>query len=489
MTRVRFAPSPTGFLHIGSARTFIFNWLYARHHHGVMVLRIDDTDVDRNTQASLDSIFEGLKWLDLNWDEEYRQSDRGDLHRKMAWQIFEKGLAYRDFTPAGVKGAGTYPFTGEDPEVPVWRFDPRERSRSPQQSQKLADAGEPFVLRYRVPRDAAGRVEFSDGVYGHQSKEFADIEDFALLRSNGVPTYHMASCADDIDLNITHIIRGQDHLTNTFKHILIFEALAAKPPQFAHLPLLIAPDGSKLSKRKHGPVVSVTTYRDAGFLAQAYINFLCLLGWSPKDDREKMSRDELIAAFSFEGINRDNAVVNFSDTDPFDAKALWLNAEYIREMNLDDLAARLMPFLPGADPLKVRKVAPLVRERIKLLGDVRAVAGFFFAEQLPPYDSGELIPQKGDRDLARRVLEQARTTLAKTAFTHDALDAALRADAASLQIKPGQMFQPIRVAVCGQKAAPPLFETLEVIGQPTTLARIEQAIDLIKLGDHEPVKK
>jgi glutamyl-tRNA synthetase len=475
MTRVRFAPSPTGFLHIGSARTFIFNWLYARHHHGVMVLRIDDTDVDRNTQASLDSIFEGLHWLDLGWDEEYRQSDRGELHRKMAWKIFEKGLAYRDFTPSGT-GTEERPH-GEG----TWLFNAGMRELSAEESQRRADSGEPFVLRFRVPREHPCAIEFRDGVYAQQSKSTADIEDFALLRSNGVPTYHMASCADDLDLNITHIIRGQDHLTNTFKHILIFKALDTKLPQFAHLPLLIAPDGSKLSKRKHGPVVSVTTYRDAGFLPQAYINFLCLLGWSPKDDREKMSREDLVAAFSFEGINRDNAVVNFSDTDPFDAKALWLNAEYIREMNLDDLAARLMPFLPaGADPEKVRRVAPLVRERIRLLKDVQSVGGFFFTDKLAPYDPAELIPQKGDREMALRVLKRALETLAKTSFSHDALDAALRADAAELGIKAGQMFQPIRVAVCGQKAAPPLFETLEVIGQAGTLARIEQAIALIQ---------
>jgi glutamyl-tRNA synthetase len=222
MTRVRFAPSPTGFLHIGSARTFIFNWLYARHHHGVMVLRIDDTDVDRNTQASLDSIFEGLHWLDLGWDEEYRQSDRGELHRKMARKIFEKGLAYRDFTPAGA-GTEERPH-GEG----TWLFNAGMRELSAEESQRRADAGEPFVLRFRVPRDAARAIEFRDGVYAQQSKSTADTEDFALLRSNGVPTYHMASCADDIDLNITHIIRGQDHLTNTFKHILIFEALGAK---------------------------------------------------------------------------------------------------------------------------------------------------------------------------------------------------------------------------------------------------------------------
>ncbi len=290
MLRVRFAPSPTGYLHIGSARTFIFNWLYARRNHGTMILRIDDTDVDRNTQKSLDSIFDGLKWLDLDWDEQYAQSERGELHRAGAWAIFEKGLAYRDFTPftARIEG-GPFDIT-EGPHVGAWLFNPGMRELSPEESQRRADAGEPFVLRFRVPREGSHTVEFHDAVYGEQSKLAADIEDFALLRSNGVPTYHLASCADDVDLRISHIIRGQDHLTNTFKHVLIFEALGAKPPQFAHLPLLIAPDGSKLSKRRHGPVVSVTTYRDAGFLPYAYINFLCLLGWSPKDNREQLTR-------------------------------------------------------------------------------------------------------------------------------------------------------------------------------------------------------
>src|SRR5580698_66658 len=271
MPRVRFAPSPTGYLHIGSARTFIFNWLYARHFGGTMILRIDDTDIERNTQQSLDSIFEGLKWLDLSWDEFYRQSERGELHARAAHEILEKGLAYRDFTPEN-----------EDKSA--------MRALTTEESARRAAAGEASVLRYRVPRDTRTEVTFNDLVYGHQSKATADIEDFALLRSNGVPTYHLASCADDADLRISHIIRGQDHLTNTFKHMLIFEALGVEPPKFAHLPLLIAPDGSKLSKRKHGPVVSVTTYRDAGFLAQSFVNFLCLLGWSPKNDRAKMSR-------------------------------------------------------------------------------------------------------------------------------------------------------------------------------------------------------
>src|SRR5215472_12986430 len=340
--RVRFAPSPTGFLHVGSARTFIFNWLYARRTSGTMVLRLDDTDVERNTEASVNSIFEGLKWLNLGWDEDYKQSQRLALHQKTAWAIFDKGLAYRDFNPAHTGDAEKSGAQG------AWLFNPGMRDLSREESDGRASAGEPFALRFRVPRGTSEQVRFTDAVYGEQIKAADDIEDFALLRSDGMPTYHLASCADDADLLITHIIRGQDHLTNTFKHVLIFDTAGVTPPQFAHLPLLVAPDGTKLSKRRHGPVVSVTTYRDAGFLPEAFINFLCLLGWSPKNDREQMSRQELIEAFSLEGINRANAVVNFKESslvipsaarnlgvaiapeDTFDPKALWLNAEHIR---------------------------------------------------------------------------------------------------------------------------------------------------------------
>ena len=473
MIRVRFAPSPTGFLHIGSARTFIFNWLYARHNGGTLILRIDDTDVERNTEASLNSIFEGLRWLDLGWDEQYRQSDRLNLHREIAQAIFEKGMAYRDFTPAQSE-------EGERRAGETWLFNPGMRELSREESDRRAAAGERFALRYRVPREPLRQIAFADAVYGEQAKSTADIEDFALLRSDGMPTYHLASCADDADLRISHIVRGQDHLTNTFKHILIFEAARVAPPQFAHLPLLIAPDGTKLSKRRHGPVVSVTTYRDAGFLPHAFVNFLCLLGWSPKNDREQMTRQELVDAFSFEGINRSNTTVNFTEEDPFDPKAAWLNAELIRTLPLDALAEQLLPFVRGAgfsaDAAKMLRVAPLVQERIKLLRDVVTVADFFFVDELPPYDPAELIPQKGDAAMARAALEKAQPALAAAEFTHDALEAALRRASEELKIKPGQMFQPIRVAVCGRKNAPPLFATLEVLGKETCLKRIERAI-------------
>ena len=477
MIRVRFAPSPTGFLHIGSARTFIFNWLYARRNGGTLILRIDDTDIERNTEASLNSIYDGLRWLDLGWDEEYRQSERLKLHRELAQAIFEKGLAYRDFTPAQAD-------EGERRAGETWLFNPGMRELSREESDRRAAAGERFALRYRVPRDPVRQICFQDAVYGEQMKSTADIEDFALLRSDGMPTYHAASCADDSDLRISHIVRGQDHLTNTFKHILIFEAAGATPPQFAHLPLLIAPDGTKLSKRKHGPVVSVTTYRDAGFLPHAFVNFLCLLGWSPKDDREKMTREELTNAFSFEGINRSNTTVNFTDEDPFDPKAVWLNAENIRGMAVPELAKQLLPFVCAAGfragDDKMLQITPLIQERIKLLRDVVTAADFFFVDELPPYDEAELIPQKGDRAMARTVLERAVPVLAAAEFSHDSLEAALRQAADELKIKAGQMFQPIRVAVCGRKNAPPLFGTLEALGKQTCLHRIQKAIEKLQ---------
>ncbi len=246
----------------------------------------------------------------------------------------------------------------------------------------------------------------------------------------------MASCADDADLRISHIIRGQDHLTNTFKHVLIFEALGLDPPQFAHLPLLIAPDGSKLSKRKHGPVVSVTTYRDAGFLPHSFINFLCLLGWSPKDDREVMSRQELIDAFSLEGVNRSNATVNFTEEDPFDPKAVWLNAEHIRALPVEELAAQLLPFAQAAgfeaDAARMLQIAPLIQERIKTLRDVATAADFFFVER-----SAALRPRTTDSAEGRcghgagRARSSASEILATASSGTTRLDAALRAGAAN----------------------------------------------------------
>jgi glutamyl-tRNA synthetase len=480
---------------VGSARTFIFNWLYARHNGGTIVLRLDDTDVERNSDASVQSIFEGLTWLGLSWDEQYKQSERLALHRQVAESIFANGLAYRDFTPAHAGESDPNGTAPQSANQGAWLFNPGMRDLSRAESDRRAAAGEPFALRFRVPRGHDRILRFTDAVYGEQSKLADEVEDFALLRSDGMPTYHLASCADDADLRISHIIRGQDHLSNTYKHLLIFEAAATSTgfasnavPQFAHLPLLVAPDGTKLSKRRHGPVVSVTTYRDAGFLPEAFVNFLCLMGWSPKNDRDFLTLPELTSAFTLEGVNRANAVVNFAEADPFDPKAVWLNAEHIRALPVEQLSERLLPFLQQAGlpatPQKLLQVVPLIRERIRFLRDVNSVADFFFADALPPYDCLELVPQKGDSTLALKILAEARQLLAhglaNGSFDHQSLESALRSAAERLGLKAGPMFQPIRVAVCGRKNAPPLFETMEVLGRELCLQRISQAISKLE---------
>jgi glutamyl-tRNA synthetase len=470
MIRARFAPSPTGYLHIGSARTFIFNWLFVRKHQGVMVLRIDDTDVDRNTQASLDSIYDGLNWLALGWDEFYRQSERLEQHRKLAYSLLDKGMAYRDFTPAVVNAEDKA--HGEGP----WLCHPEMRALSKEQSDAKAAAGEPFVVRFRVKREPAYNVTFDDLVFGAQSKLTADIEDFALLRSNGMPTYHLASCADDIDLKISHIVRGQDHLSNTYKHVLIFQAAGAPTPQFAHLPLLIAPDGSKLSKRKHGPVVSVTTYRDNGFLASAYINFLCLLGWSPKDNREQMSLLELQNAFSFEGVNRSNAVVNFSDADPIDPKALWLNSQHLRAMPVEHLAPLVKKVLAehGLAPFGNEKffetVVDTIRSRFSTLLDFATRGRAYFADDFP-MEPGAL--EKLDAPGARELLRELSGKLAAgTEFTEASVEADLRKLAAERGVKAGVLINASRAALTGQPVGPSVFHVFTCIGRDRTIARL-----------------
>ena len=473
MLRVRFAPSPTGYLHIGSARTFIFNWLYARRNGGTMILRIDDTDVARNTQASLDSIFDGLNWLELGWDEQYRQSDRLELHRKAAQAIAAKGQAYRDFTPAAQLDEGEKSRAGGP-----WLFNAGMRELSAEESDRRAAAGEPFVWRFRVPRESRKDVRFQDLVYGEQVKETADIEDFALLRSDGAPTYHLASFADDADLRISHIIRGQDHLSNTFKHILIFEALGAEPPHFAHLPLLVAPDGAKLSKRRHGPVVSVTTYRDAGFLPAAYINFLCLLGWSPKDNREQMSRAELVDAFSFEGVNRANAVVNFKDEDPIDPKALWLNSQHLRTMPAEELVPYVRKELEqaglsapyGGDWL--RNTVDVIRSRFFTLKDFATRGRAYFSDEFPiEPDALEKLDKPGARALLR---ELADRLAALTEFTEQSVETELRKLAEERGVKAGLLINGARAALTGQSVGPSAFAVFVAIGRERVIERLRR---------------
>jgi glutamyl-tRNA synthetase len=437
-----------------------------------MVLRIDDTDVDRNTEASLQSIYEGLDWLGLKWDEFYRQSERLELHRHVAFDLLEKDLAYRDFTPASAdledKSHGDGP----------WLCNPEMRALSAEESAARAASGEPFVIRYKVKREPAYEVSFTDAVYGAQTKLTADIEDFALLRSNGAPTYHLASCADDIDLKISHVIRGQDHLSNTFKHILIFEAAGAPLPRFAHLPLLIAPDGSKLSKRKHGPVVSVTTYRDNGFLALGYINFLSLLGWSPKDNREQMSLYELTNAFSFEGVNRSNAVVNFSDTDPIDPKALWLNSQHLRTMPVGTLAPLVRKSLeehglsPCGNDVFFEQVVDTIRTRFSTLIDFSTKGRAYFSDEYP-IEPAAL--EKLNAPSARELLHELGTRIVgQPEFTETSVEHELRTLAQERGVKAGLLINASRAALTGQTVGPSAFAVFTCIGRERVVDRLRK---------------
>ena len=430
-----------------------------------MILRIDDTDIDRNTDISLQSIYDGLNWLDLGWDEHYRQSERLALHSKLAWAILEKGFAYRDFTPA---------HAGDDDSAErkaAWLFNPGMPDMPAEESARRAAAGEPFVVRFRVPRGMGRNIRFVDGVYGEQSKSADDTEDFALLRSSGLPTYHMASCADDVDLQITNIIRGQDHLSNTFKHVLIFEALGVPAPEFAHLPLLIAPDGSKLSKRRHGPVVSVTTYRDAGFLPHTYVNFLCLLGWSPKGNREQMTREELVDAFTLGGVNRANAVVNFTEENPIDDKALWLNSQHLRAWPLDDLTARVAAVLAAAGlDAPTEHAVDVLRSRYATLTDFATKGRPYFA------DDFDLQPEslaKLDAPQARELLRELGSRLeAASEFTETSVEELVRALAAEKGVKAGVIINGSRAALTGQTAGPSAFAVFVCVGRERAIRRL-----------------
>jgi len=479
MVRVRFAPSPTGFLHIGGARTYIFNWLFAKRQGGVVVLRIDDTDVERSTEASRQSIFEGLRWLGLEWDEECSQSERSALHRQAAQALWEKGFAYRDFTPQETGPPEGEPARGGAP----WLFNPGQREIPRADSDRRAAAGEPFALRFRVPRESMNQVRFEDGVYGPQARSTGDIEDFALARSDGAPTYHLASCADDADMHITHIIRGQDHLTNTFKHLLLFEALGAARPELAHLPLLQAPDGSKLSKRRHGPVVSVTAYRDAGFLPQAFVNFLSLLGWSPKDNRETLSRRELVESFSLAGINRHNAVVSYKENDPEnwpDPKALWLNEQHLRGTPIEEL----LPFVEGelrsaemwndsyggSERAWFSATVDLIRSRYSTLRDFSRRGAAYFGDQFPmePAASARL-DHPGARDLLRELSER----LARGGeFTEQSVEHEVRGLAAERGVKAGVIINAARAALSGQSVGPSAFAVFAAVGRERALRRL-----------------
>jgi glutamyl-tRNA synthetase len=423
--RVRFAPSPTGYLHVGGARTALFDWLFARKQQGTFILRIEDTDVARSTEDMTRGILEAMTWLGLHWDEgPYYQSKRLDLYRDAAARLISGGYAYED------EGA----------------------------------------IRFRVPE---GRVTYEDAVFGEISVESQTIENFVLLRSDKHPTYHLSVVVDDIDMRISHVIRGADHISNTPKQILLYRALGASLPVFAHLPLILGPDKTRLSKR-HG-ATSVMAYQEQGILPEAMRNFLALLGWAPGNDQEMFDDEALIQAFSLQGISKANAVFN-------PEKLSWFNAQYIARLGHDKMVEHLKPEYVKAglwrDSLEqnerewFRAVVDLYRPRAKVLQDFPKQSRFFFINEV------ESDPAAVDKFLKdEKVLHNLRTLGDRLAslseFTHDSIEAAVRGLAAELGVKPAALMNPARVALTGQAVAPGLFEVMLLLGREKTAARLK----------------
>ena len=474
--RVRFAPSPTGFLHVGAARTALYNYLFARAEGGVFILRSDDTDTARSSQEYQDDILEHLRWLGLDWDEGYglggqgtfRQSDRYERYAQVASELVGSGAAYYSFvTPdqldqfkKDARTAGTSPaYDGSlEPE--------------PAEAERRLSEGESAVVRFRVPRP--GETVFTDVVRGDMRFEHAQVDDFVILRSDGSPTYHLASTVDDVDYGITHVIRGEDLLSSTPKHILLTGAMGGVPATYAHLSLLMGPDGKKLSKR-HGDT-AMAAYREAGYLPEAVNNYLALLGWSAsEDDDDVVSMADMIARFDLGALSRNPAV--------FDTKKLdWMNGVYIRNlddeafvaMTLPDLERSLGRSLSAEEVERFRDLVPLVKERTKVLPEVSEQVLFLF-RPLDGYDeaSWEKVMETPEAAVALDGAIEALTDL--DPWTTEAIDGALRGMLEREGLSARKGLQPLRVAVSGSTVSPPLFESLEVLGRDKTIARLRAA--------------
>ncbi len=497
--RVRFAPSPTGYLHIGSARTALFNWLYARKEGGKFLLRVEDTDIQRSTDESTRSILEGLKWLGIaDYDEEIVfQSRNADKHRAAAERLITEGKAYRDFTPKGehsdanvkqeIAARARHASTNEGTDH---RSNPY-RELSLEESNSRAEAGEPFAVRLKVSRE--GETRFDDAVYGEQSRVHSEIEDLVLLRSGDLsPLYNLSVVVDDIEMRITHVIRGQDHLTNTHKQVLIYEALGAPVPVFAHLPLILAPNKAKLSKRKHGEVVSLTTYRDRGFVPAAFTNFLALLGWSPEDGVELMSLEELVEKFSLAGVHRSNAVFNFSESDArqwTDQKALWMNAEYIRTMPLEELLPMVKSEFESAGLWREEyegearewfgRTIELIRQRFYTLKDFSGQGRAYFVDDFE-FDQQAVSKNLKKEPRLRELLPVLAERLEKVEpWTVESVEAELRSLADEAGVKAGLLINASRTALSGQSVGPSMFDVFDVIGRERSCARLRGAASLV----------
>ncbi len=480
--RVRFAPSPTGYLHVGGARTALFNWLFARRFGGAFVLRIEDTDTGRSSDEMVDGILDGLRWLGLDWDEgpkiggpygPYFQSERIDRHRAMAHTLVAEGHAYYCYcTTEELKAKRE----AAEQAGSAWQYDRTCCRLTAGDVAARERDGRPRAIRFRVPE---GTTRFDDLVHGPIEFDGANIEDFVILRSDGHPTYQLSVVSDDVEMAITHVVRGDDHISNTPKQILLYRAAGADVPRFAHVPLILGPDRKRLSKR-HG-ATSVTEYARQGYLPEAMFNFLSLLGWSPGGNQELFTRDELVAAFALEGISGGNAVFNPEKLD-------WFNQQHIMQLAPDELGRRIKPSLEqaglwndaylGGRHAWFFAVLELLKPRAKRLDDFAEQGRFLFSDAVE-LDSAAVgkhlrVPGMADHlaalDAAFRALET---------FDPASIEAALRATAAARGVKAALLIHAVRVTVTGKGVSPGLFEVLALLGRDRVHARIEVASRLL----------
>jgi glutamyl-tRNA synthetase len=471
--RTRFAPSPTGLLHVGGVRTALFSWLYARHHGGRFVLRIEDTDETREHPQAIEQIQRSLRWVGLEWDEgpsvggdhgPYVQSERRARHQEVAERLLAEGRAYRCYcTPEELKAEREIAQREGRPFI----YSRRCLVLSAGERAAREAAGDSSVVRLRVPD--TGECVVNDLVRGAVRFEYAQLGDHVILRSDGVPTYNFANPIDDADMAITHVIRGEDLLSSTPRQVLVYQALGVPVPSFAHLPLLLGPDRKRLSKR-HG-ATSVEELRESGYLAEAVVNFLALLGWHFDSERELFTREELIGLFSLERVNPAPAV--------FDAKKLeWMNGVYLRALPVFDLAERLTAFLaergsPLADqPRRIVEVTPLAQEKIATLADFEPLCSFLFG---PIVIEQEAWDKVAGHERAAEILAAVAAALADSPWTVESVEATLRAVCEQLGLKPRVVFGLVRVAVTGTSISPGLFESVHLLGRDETLARLAGA--------------
>lgn len=487
--RVRFAPSPTGYLHIGGARTALFNWLFARKHKGTFILRMEDTDVERSTEESIQGILDGLTWLGLTWDEgPYFQSHRIQSHKEAAQGLLKGGHAYKCFCTK--EELETKRLKAQREKID-YKYDGTCRRLSPEEVKQREERGMPYVVRFKTPR-GEGAVVFNDAVYGGIEKRYEDIEDFVILRSDGNPLYVLGNAIDDVMDAITHVIRGQDGLANTPKQILIYNALAYKLPVFAHMPLTLDTKKEKISKRKHGEVVTIAYYKERGFLPWALCNFLTLLGWSPSSDQEFFSREELIDKFSLEGITRHNSIFNYNVGDQrnwTDPKAISMNARYLSMMSLNELIPYVREELKAArlwDEAYDREkrawfenTLELIRTRLHTIKDFSSKGQPYFSDDYPFEEDAVNKNLKKDANLKTYLPELAEVLERIQVFDMVSTENAVRTLAESHSLKAGLLINAVRTAVTGQSAGPGLFEVLLALGQERTVSRIRKAVALL----------